>query len=58
LLGEEDTYILQNFNQSGGNAATQMNITPSAGERDFYEILITSIKEEIASLREFQLSKK
>jgi transcriptional regulator with XRE-family HTH domain len=58
LLGEEDTYILQSFNQSGGNAATQMNITPSTGEKDIYEKLITSLKEEIAFLRELQLSKK
>jgi len=58
LLGEEDTYILQNFNQSGGNAATQMNITPSASEREIYDKLIVSLKEEIAFLRELQLKKK
>ncbi len=58
LLGEEDTYILQNFNQSGGNAATQMNITPSVGEREIYDKLIVSLKEEIAFLRELQLKKK
>jgi transcriptional regulator with XRE-family HTH domain len=58
LLGEEDTYILQSFNQSGGNAATQMNITPSASEREIYDKLIVSLKEEIAFLRELQLQKK
>jgi len=58
LLGEEDTYILQSFNQSGGNAATQMNITPSASEREIYDKLIVSLKEEIAFLRELQLKKK
>lgn len=58
LLGEEDTYILQSFNQSGGNAATQMNITPSAGEKEIYEKLIASLKEEILFLRELQLKKK
>jgi transcriptional regulator with XRE-family HTH domain len=58
LLGEEDTYILQSFNQSGGNAATQMNITPSIGEKEIYEKLILSLKEEIAFLRELQLRKK
>jgi transcriptional regulator with XRE-family HTH domain len=58
LLGEEDTYILQSFNQSGGNAATQMNITPSAGEREVYEKLIASLKDEIIFLRELQLKKK
>lgn len=58
LLGEEDTYILQSFNQSGGSAATQMNITPSIGEREIYDKLIVSLKEEIAFLRELQLKKK
>jgi transcriptional regulator with XRE-family HTH domain len=58
LLGEEDTYILQSFNQSGGNAATQMNITPSVGEREIYDKLIVSLKEEIAFLRALQLKKK
>lgn len=57
LLGEEDTYILQNFNQSGGNAATQMTITPSTNEKEIYEKLIASLKEEITFLRELQLKK-
>jgi transcriptional regulator with XRE-family HTH domain len=52
LLGEEETYILQNFNQSGGHAATQMNVTPSNNEREIYERLITELKEEILFLRE------
>jgi transcriptional regulator with XRE-family HTH domain len=58
LLGEEDTYILQSFNQSGGNAATQMNITPSIGEKEIYEKLILTLKEEIIFLRELHLRKK
>jgi transcriptional regulator with XRE-family HTH domain len=57
LLGEEDTFILQNFNQSGGNAATQMNITPSSNEHEIYNKLINSLKEEIIFLRELQLKK-
>jgi transcriptional regulator with XRE-family HTH domain len=57
LLGEEDTFILQNFNQSGGNAATQMNITPSSNEHEIYNKLINSLKEEIVFLRELQLKK-
>ena len=52
LLGEEETYILQNFNQSGGNAATQMNVTPSNNEREIYDRLISELKEEILFLRE------
>lgn len=58
LLGEEDTYILQSFNQSGGNAATQMNVTPSSNEMVIYDKLIVTLKEEIAFLRELQLRKK
>jgi transcriptional regulator with XRE-family HTH domain len=58
LLGEEDTYILQSFNQSGGNAATKMNITPSVGEKEIYEKLIITLKEEISFLRELHLRKK
>ena len=58
LLGEEDTYILQSFNQSGGNAATQMNITPSVVEKEIYEKLILTLKEEITFLRELHLRKK
>jgi transcriptional regulator with XRE-family HTH domain len=52
LLGEEETYILQNFNQSGGHAATQMNVTPSNNEREIYDRLISELKEEILFLRE------
>ncbi|MCF8409319.1 MAG: helix-turn-helix domain-containing protein [Crocinitomicaceae bacterium] len=57
LLGEEDTYILQNFNQSGGNAATKMNITPSSNEHEIYNKLIDSLKEEIVFLRGLQIKK-
>lgn len=56
LLGEDETYVLQNFNQSGGNAATQMNVTPSNNEREIYDRLISELKEEILFLRE--LTKK
>jgi transcriptional regulator with XRE-family HTH domain len=52
LLGEDETYVLQNFNQSGGNAATQMNVTPSNNEREIYDRLISELKEEILFLRE------
>jgi len=57
-LGEEDTFIQQNFNQTGGNAATQMNITPSSAEHDVYEKLVSTLKDEIAFLRELQVRKK
>lgn len=58
LLGEEDTFIQQNFNQTGGNAATQMNITPSSAEHNVYEKLVSTLKEEIAFLRSLQLKNK
>lgn len=52
LLGEEDTYILQNFNQSGGNAATQMNVGNSSIEKEVYDRLVNELKEEIIFLRD------
>jgi transcriptional regulator with XRE-family HTH domain len=58
LLGEEDTFIQQNFNQTGGNAATQMNFTSSSAEHDVYEKLVSTLKDEIAFLRELQIRKK
>jgi hypothetical protein len=58
LLGEEETLIQQNFNQTGGNAATQMNVSsPSTIEHEIYEKLVATLKEEIAFLRELQLKK-
>jgi transcriptional regulator with XRE-family HTH domain len=58
LLGEEDTFIQQNFNQTGGNAATQMNITPPSAEHDVYEKLVSTLKDEIAFLRALQMKNK
>ncbi len=57
LLGEDEVYIQQNFQQQGGNAATQMNISPSANEREVYERMITEMKEEIVFLREIAKNK-
>lgn len=56
LLGEDETYIQQNFHQQGGNAATQMNIANSNNEKEIYERLINELKDEIVFLRD--LTKK
>lgn len=56
LIGEDDTYVQQNFHQQGGHAATQMNVTPSHYEKEIYERLISELKDEIIFLRE--LTKK
>lgn len=56
LIGEDDTYVQQNFHQQGGQAATQMNVTPSHYEKEIYERLISELKDEIIFLRE--LTKK
>lgn len=57
LLGEDEVYIQQNFQQQGGNAATQMNISPSTNEREVYDRLINEMKEEILFLREITKNK-
>lgn len=58
LLSEEDIYILQNFHQSGGNAATQMNIAPSTTEREIFNRLIEEQKEQILFLQSLLKGKK
>lgn len=57
LLGIDDQFVQQNFNQAGGNAATQMNITPAPSESEAYKILISELKQEITFLRSL-ISKK
>jgi transcriptional regulator with XRE-family HTH domain len=48
LIGEEDTYILQNFQQKGGQASTVMYITGiSENERKAYENHIKDLKEQL-----------
>ena len=51
LLGLDDHYVQQNFNQAGGNAGTQMNVSPPPSESEAYRMLITELKQEIAFLR-------
>lgn len=56
ILGEDEVYIQQNFHQQGGNAATQMNVSPPT-DREVYEKMIDHLKGEIEYLRE-QTKKK
>ncbi len=52
LLGEDNVYIQQNYNQTGGKAATQMVINSEASsEKELYERLIEELKDEINFLR-------
>jgi transcriptional regulator with XRE-family HTH domain len=51
LIGEEDTYILQNFQQQGGQASTVMYMTGIAeNERKAYENHIKDLKEQLVLL--------
>ena len=51
LIGEEDTYILQNFQQQGGQASTIMYMTGIAeNERKAYENHIKDLKEQLVLL--------
>ena len=49
LLGEDDVYIQHNFNQQGGNAATQMTIANS--DREVYERYIADLKNQVTFLQ-------
>ena len=51
LIGEEDTYILQNFQQQVGQASTVMYMTGIAEhERRAYENHIKDLKEQLVLL--------
>ena len=56
IIGEDDTYILQNFHQQGGNASTVMYVNGvSENERRSYENHIADLKSEIEVLRKLIL---
>jgi transcriptional regulator with XRE-family HTH domain len=58
IIGEDDTYILQNFQQQGGNASTVMYVNGvSENERKSYENHISDLKSEIEVLRKLVLNK-
>lgn len=52
LLGEDNIYVQQNYQQTGGNAATKMVVQTSKQENDLYERLIEELKNEILFLKE------
>lgn len=52
LIDEDKTFIQQNYHQSGGNAAAQMQITGNIDfEKEVYNKIITELKDEIVFLR-------
>lgn len=52
LIGEDNVFVQQNYNQAGGKAATQMIFNSETdNERELYERLIVSLKDEINYLR-------
>lgn len=55
LLGEDNVFVQQNYNQKGGQAATQM-VFNSTNEKnnETYQAYIISLKEEIAQYRKIQ----
>lgn len=52
LIGEDNVFVQQNYNQAGGKAATQMIFNSETdNEKELYERLIVSLKDEINYLR-------
>ena len=51
IIGEEDTYIQQNFQQQGGQASTVMNVQNNEQAKEIYERYVKDLKEEIQQLR-------
>jgi len=58
LIGEDDTYIQQNFQQQGGNASTVMYVTqPTEFERTAYENHLNDLRSQIDLLQKLILQK-
>ena len=56
LLGEDNVFVQQNYNQKGGHAATQMIFNKiSEGEKELYERIVENYKEEISHLRNLMI---
>ena len=51
IIGEEDTYIQQNFQQQGGQASTVMNVQSNDNIKEVYERYIKDLKDDIQNLR-------
>jgi transcriptional regulator with XRE-family HTH domain len=59
LIGEEDTYIQQNFQQQGGNASTVMYVTqPTEFERAAYESHLNDLRSQIDVLQKLLFQKR
>ena len=59
LLGEDNVYVQQNYNQQGGQASTKMTVNNSSEhERDLYERMIKQLNEEISYLKALPLKLK
>lgn len=52
LLGEDNVFIQQNYNQSGGHAATQMVLKSATETIDIYERYIDDLKKQLTILEE------
>jgi hypothetical protein len=58
LLGEDNVYVQQNYNQQGGQASTKMTVNNSSElEKELYERIITQLKEEVTYLKTIKKSK-
>jgi hypothetical protein len=52
IIGEDDTYILQNFHQQGGNASTVMYLSGiTEKERAVYENHIADLRAQVEWLK-------
>jgi hypothetical protein len=59
LLGEDNVYVQQNYNQQGGQASTKMTVNNSSElEKELYERIITQLKEEVSYLKSITKNKK
>jgi transcriptional regulator with XRE-family HTH domain len=59
LLGEDNIYVQQNYNQQGGQASTKMTVNNSSElEKELYERIITQLKEEVSYLKSITKNKQ
>ncbi len=57
LVGEDDLYIQQNYNQQGGNAGTVMYVQGMAdSERKVYEERINDLKQQLEAMQKLLLA--
>jgi transcriptional regulator with XRE-family HTH domain len=52
LIGEDVSYLQQNFNQQGGNASTKMIVQGTDKESELYERIIKAKDDEIRMLKQ------